>query len=49
MVKNKDPMIKHEQSSESEYYDVAHIDKYNAHYNVIFGKRSIKLANLVVV
>lgn len=24
----------------SEYYDVAHIDKLNAHYNVIFGKRS---------
>lgn len=25
---------------DTEYYDVSHIDKYNAHYNVIFGKRS---------
>ena len=24
----------------SEYYDVAHIDKLNCHYNIIFGKRS---------
>ena len=24
----------------TEYYDVAHIDKLNCHYNVIFGKRS---------
>lgn len=32
--------IKHAESGESEYYDVKHIDKFNAHYNVIFGKRS---------
>ena len=32
--------ISHENSKESEYYDVSHIDKFNAHYNVIFGKRS---------
>ena len=33
--------IKQEQSKvDTEYYDVAHIDKFNAHYNVIFGKRS---------
>ena len=38
-VKNK-TMIEHESSGESEYYDVSHIDKFNAHYNVIFGKRS---------
>lgn len=34
------PDIKHEESQKSEYYDVSHIDKFNAHYNVIFGKRS---------
>ena len=27
-------------NEKSEYYDVAHIDKLNCHYNVIFGKRS---------
>lgn len=32
--------IEHENSQKSEYYDVSHIDKFNAHYNVIFGKRS---------
>lgn len=32
--------IEHESSQKSEYYDVSHIDKFNAHYNVIFGKRS---------
>ena len=33
-------IVQKESSREGEYYDVAHIDKYNAHYNVIFGKRS---------
>lgn len=37
----KQTEVKRETSKvNSEYYDVAHIDKYNAHYNVIFGKRS---------
>ena len=38
---SKDVNIKQEKSTvNSEYYDVSHIDKLNAHYNVIFGKRS---------
>lgn len=41
MVKDKNaPQIQHEESTKGEYYDVSHIDKFNAHYNVIFGKRS---------
>lgn len=41
MVNSKNaPTIEHETSGLGEYYDVSHIDKYNAHYNVIFGKRS---------
>lgn len=37
---SKNLNIEHESSQKSEYYDVSHIDKFNAHYNVIFGKRS---------
>ena len=37
---NDEKIIVHEESKKSEYYDVSHIDKFNAHYNVIFGKRS---------
>ena len=41
MVNEKNtPDIRHEDSVKGEYYDVSHIDKFNAHYNVIFGKRS---------
>ena len=37
----KDTVITEERSKvDTEYYDVSHIDKFNAHYNVIFGKRS---------
>ena len=32
--------IDHEESGGGEFYDIKHIDKFNAHYNVIFGKRS---------
>ena len=38
---NKNAIVTEEKSKvNSEYYDVAHIDKIGAHYNVIFGKRS---------
>ena len=40
MEKMNKAIIDHAESKSSEYYDVSHIDKFNAHYNVIFGKRS---------
>ena len=40
VLMNDEKIIVHEESKKSEYYDVSHIDKFNAHYNVIFGKRS---------
>ena len=40
MSEKQQPIIEHENSANGEYYDVSHIDSFNAHYNVIFGKRS---------
>lgn len=37
----KEVVVKREESDKSsEYYDISYIDKFNCHYNVIFGKRS---------